>query len=171
MSNIYVAGDLHLGHKNICKFRTNFSTAEEHDATVLHNILSTCRKRDTLILLGDCFFTKESLNHLRHINKYVGSVKLVLGNHDTDNDERKQNIRDIVNEQLVSGVYGLLSYKGVWLSHAPIHPDELRGRNNVHGHTHAYKIKDDRYRCVSLEQIDYKPLLFQEAISQFKKAS
>jgi calcineurin-like phosphoesterase family protein len=59
-------------------------------------------------------------------------------------------------------VYSLFKYKNMWLSHAPIHPDELRGRVNIHGHTHYHVIDDSRYLNVCMEQIDYTPIELHE---------
>ena len=41
---ILLAGDLHLSHKNILKYRTglNLTTVEEHDELVVENILKKC---------------------------------------------------------------------------------------------------------------------------------
>ena len=64
-------------------------------------------------------------------------------------------------------VMGGFSYKGVWLTHIPIHPDELRGRPNIHGHTHNHIINDNRYLNVCMEQINYRPLEFTEAVKVF----
>ena len=51
MSKVWVCADLHLGHKNITKFRTQFTTAEEHHKTVMKNFLTTVGKRDKVFLL------------------------------------------------------------------------------------------------------------------------
>lgn len=48
-------------------------------------------------------------------------------------------------------VHGLLKYKEFWLSHAPLHPDELRGKNNVHGHVHTESVNDLQYLNVSVD--------------------
>ena len=56
MSNVWVCADLHLGHKAITKYRTQFSTAEEHHLTILDNVLTCVGKRDKIFLLGDIVF-------------------------------------------------------------------------------------------------------------------
>jgi calcineurin-like phosphoesterase family protein len=160
MANVYFIGDTHWGHKNICNFRTQFSSVEEHDEVILDNILSTVGKRDTLWLLGDCFFTEDSLDNLREINKHVRTTHLVLGNHDSDSGVRQNNLRTVLSEGLVSKVGALFKYKGFWLSHAPIHDQELRGHMNIHGHTHDEVIPDDRYVGVSCERVGYVPVSF-----------
>lgn len=60
--------------------------------------------------------------------------------------------------QYYDKVYSLLKYKGMWLSHAPIHPDELRGKPNVHGHCHYHEIDDPRYLNVCVEHTEMMPV-------------
>lgn len=169
MSEVYFVGDLHLGHKNICKYREQFQTQEEHDEYVMNKVLETGTKRDTLVLLGDCFFTEESLNALRLFRKKFRKIVFILGNHDSDNAQRQANIRTIIKEDLVDEIHSLWRYKEFWVSHAPIHPEELRGKKNLHGHCHSYVVSDtDNYRCVSLEQINYSPIPLKEIRSEFK---
>ena len=160
MSTVYFASDLHHGHKNICNFRHQFSTVEEHDEYISDRILSTCDKRDTLWLLGDLFFASESIKYFVNYHKYIGNINIVLGNHCTDNSVRLQNTKYIA--QYCNKIGSLFSYNGFWLSHAPIHPMELRGKRNIHGHMHNETVDDDRYFSVCLEQIDYKPITFSE---------
>ena len=161
MSKVYFIADLHLGHKGICRFRPEFKSVEEHDKFIVSNILKVCGKRDSLYLLGDCFFTEESLDHLREISKKVGSIHLVLGNHDTEDGKKRGYVKTMLVEGLINSIHSLVSYKGCWLSHAPIHSEELRGKLCVHGHTHAEVIEDARYFGVSCEQINYTPIDFQ----------
>jgi calcineurin-like phosphoesterase family protein len=59
-------------------------------------------------------------------------------------------------------VAGIIKYKGFWLSHAPIHPEELRGKPNIHGHVHTNTLNDSRYFNASLENIGYKPVSIEE---------
>jgi len=171
MSRVYFIADLHFGHKNICKFRTQFETVQDHDKFVLDGILSTCGKRDTLYLLGDCFFTEYSLEYLREIKAKIGQVHLILGNHDSENGRRQGYIKTMLSQGLIDNIHGLLSYKGCWISHAPIHDKELRGKFCVHGHTHNVVINDNRYFGVSCEQINYKPINFQEVIKQLESGN
>lgn len=160
MTQVYFISDTHFGHKNICKYRTQFSTPEEHDRFVFNNIMSVSGKRNILWLLGDSFFTKESMALYREINERFMQVNVVFGNHCADNDERIKNAREIAATCNKFGA--LFSYKGFWLSHAPIHPDELRGKKMIHGHVHDQTLDDNRYFNVSCENIGYKPISLNE---------
>lgn len=65
-------------------------------------------------------------------------------------------------------VYALRKYKGRWMQHAPLHPMELRGTRQLHGHSHySLMLKgegggeiDDRYINCCVEYVGYIPVLF-----------
>lgn len=158
MCEQYFLGDIHIGHKNILKYRPEFPSLEEHDARIMDNILSTVGKRDLLWLTGDCFFTKESLDFLRTLRSHIPRINLVLGNHDTDNRERVDNVKTIIREDLVDKVGAIFTVKDFWVTHAPIHSEELRGKRNIHGHVHTNTLEDPRYYNTSCENVGYKPI-------------
>ena len=109
---------------------------------------------------GDCFFTSESIKYLGQLRLGPGHIRyinLVLGNHDTQSADGRVGLGMSMNSHLLNQVHGLVKYKSAWLSHAPLHPDELRGKMNIHGHCHSRAIQDSRYFCVSCEQVDYTP--------------
>lgn len=143
MSKVYFISDLHLGHKNILNFTKGhrFGTSvDTHDFALVSQWNSVVTNRDTVWVLGDVCFDIEKMPLLEEMN---GNKKLVLGNHD------KFDIG--VYLKYFSKVAGLVPYKGYWLSHAPIHPNELRGRKNIHGHVHLSSIEDERYINVCVE--------------------
>ncbi len=152
---VYAIADTHFGHGNIIRYRPQFSTLDDHDEHIAENILRLCGKRDSLYILGDAFVGAESHYYLHLISEHVEHMHIVLGNHC---DERKgaPSVKDMI--RVCKSVHGFKQYKNAWLSHAPIHPAELRGRVNVHGHVHANVIDDERYICVSCEAINYTPV-------------
>ena len=155
MSFIYVVGDLHFGHSNICNFRQGVNSEEEHREIVVHNWNSVVTKRDIVYVLGDAVFTSEALPT---IDRLKGQKFLVLGNHD------KLSAREYLAH--FSEVYGLVNRRKCWLSHAPVHPLELRGKINVHGHVHYASIPDKAYRNVSLENtIGFRPVKLEDVIN------
>ena len=158
MSKVWVCADLHLGHKNITKFRTQFATAEEHHETVMENFLTTVGKRDKVFLLGDIVF-KEGIEYAAKLDRLGANLILVKGNHDA-------------YDLWADSVQGLMSYKGAWLSHAPVHPQELDYRKqgfNIHGHLHGGFINDPRYFNVSLEHTNYRPILMTDVLEQLRE--
>ena len=74
-----------------------------------------------------------------------GRKVLICGNHDTDHNPMK------ILCEYFDEVYSLYKWHEFWLSHCPIHPDELRGKLNIHGHVHHATINDKRYFNTSLE--------------------
>jgi calcineurin-like phosphoesterase family protein len=73
----------------------------------------------------------------------------------------------------------MVRYKGAFLTHCPVHPQELEYRTsiNIHGHLHEYNVTkniirgtrdtnlgvpDKRYINVSCEQVNYQPKTLKE---------
>lgn len=150
MANVWFIGDIHGGHRNVHKFRTSFESEEQHFQYVKGNFHKVVGKRDKVFFMGDTAFTEE---RLIDISSWVCDSKvLICGNHDTDNI----SMRTLVS--YFDEVHSLLRYKKFWLSHCPIHPDELRGKINIHGHVHHANINDKRYFNTSLENTGYFPV-------------
>lgn len=174
MSRLMISSDLHLGHKNIIKYREQFSTAEEHHETIFENLATTINKRDTLFLLGDIAFTLEWHQRIAEIN--CRHKVLLLGNHDTDRSVKIHQFAGFYDK-----VHGLLSHRNYWFSHCPMHPQELRNRlGNIHGHLHGNNVwidgeapkedgfseLDTRYFNACVEHTDWKPISFKELTQQ-----
>lgn len=168
MSRLFLTSDMHLGHKNILKFREGFKSQEEHDETLFENLASSVNKRDSIIFLGDIAFELEWLAKIAGIK--CAKKTLILGNHDTE--------RGITTRQLslaYDSVESLYSKRNVYFSHCPIHESQFRGRShNIHGHLHddiihkagaMLMVPDSRYINVCVEHTDYKPILFSEAMN------
>lgn len=133
MSNVWFIGDIHAGHNGIQKFR-HFVKSEEHNRELIEKCWRrVVTKRDIVYVLGDAAFTQEGLDWIATL---PGLKYLVRGNHDRLSTEAYLKV--------FKEVYGIFRYKGYWLTHAPIHPDELRGKVNLHGHVHYQTIIDSR---------------------------
>lgn len=170
MTRLVLAGDLHLGHHNICKYREGFESAEHHHETILQNVKEFVNKRDTLWLMGDVAFDKYWLGRINEIK--CRRKVLICGNHDT---ERGLDIWDLV--EVYDDVKSLVSHRKFWFSHAPIHPQEIRGRiGNIHAHLHQDVVnkhvggkvfeKDPRYLNVSIDHHDLKPVTFSDLMKK-----
>jgi calcineurin-like phosphoesterase family protein len=167
--NRYICSDLHLGHKNICKYRDEFISDESHDLFIKKGLEEVDGKKSMIFFLGDIALDYESLEF---ISKLKARKVLICGNHDLDRQVNKMS--DLV--EVYDDVYGLYKYKGFWLSHAPIHPCELRGKKNIHGHTHRYLMLDseskvdNNYVNVSMDYMMHqyrRPAIeFNEAVSE-----
>lgn len=117
--------DLHLGSRTAARLRL-FDSVEKHDAYIVSTLMMQCTKRSLLWILGDVASTEESL-HLLHA--IPGRKRLIIGNHD---DLGFKTYLKYFDE-----VHGFMRYKQCWLSHCPIHPQEMiRVSLNIHGHIH-----------------------------------
>ena len=142
MTQVFFIGDLHFGHKNIQNFRKEIVSEEDNRNKICLDWNERVGKRDTVYVLGDACFTMDTIDEFASLK---GEKYLIRGNHDLLNTS--------VYLKYFKEVYGLLKYKEFWLSHAPIHPDELRGRLNIHGHVHYSSIPDERYVNTSVENL------------------
>lgn len=166
MSRVWLCSDTHLGHSNIPTFRwksngDKFFISEEHDEYITSQILGCVGKRDVLIIAGDVCFTKEAFKHIRTIASAVQTLKIVIGNHDFERSGAP-TVEDY--REIGATLHSMIKYKGYWITHAPIHPDELRGKKNIHGHVHYCDIiNDERYVnvCMESEWCNFKPIDFQ----------
>lgn len=178
----WIISDTHLGHKGIEHFRkrarpenigakwdvvTNplipMSSGEQHEA--VYESLAQIPKRATLFLLGDIAFTKVWLDRIKKLpckNKI-----LFAGNHCLP--RKDISMKDLVDTY--EQVYALHKYKGYWMQHSPIHQQELRGKRDIHGHTHYQLMLDEngqpdpRYINVCCEYTGHKPITWEYAIS------
>lgn len=150
MSNSTFWSDLHLDHPKALQVREWFPTLKEYQEYVCDIWIDKVTPRTTIYLLGDIAFTWEGLGILK---KLPGKKLLVGGNH----DHTRNSTRDLL--EVYDEIYGLHRHRsGLWLSHAPIHHSELRGKLNVHGHTHEKIIQDPRYINVCIEHLRDGPV-------------
>ena len=163
MSIVRFIADLHFSHQNMAT-RRGFSTIEEHDEHIIAKWNSVVNKRDVTYILGDITMEKSSPYPL--LDRLNGIKHIVLGNHD-----RRQDTKKLFD--YAESVGGMLQYKGIFLTHCPIHSDELKYgiTKNIHGHIHdkvvmkmlvGWEVPDERYFCVSCEQVDYLPKSLKE---------
>ena len=168
MSIVRFIADLHLGHKFMATHR-GFASVEEHDEHIIAQWNSVVHKRDTTYILGDV--TMEKAEQYALLDRLNGAKRIVLGNHDLPKHVPKL----LEHVQFVSGME---KYKGIFMTHCPIHPMELEHRvsRNIHGHIHSalvmYPVRlfgiklfdrvDRRYHCVSCEHVDFIPRTLKE---------
>lgn len=183
MPSVYLIADPHFGHANICKFHNYDGTktrpwdnVDEMDEEMVKRWNDTVKPVDKVYMLGDIAINRKSLAILDRLN---GDKVLIKGNHDifklTDYTKYFRDIR----------AYHVMN--GCILSHIPVHKDSIaRFSCNIHGHLHNNRVRKPRgvnvktgeilysndidpdYFCVSVEQIDYTPILFEEVIQRIK---
>lgn len=148
MGAVYICSDLHIGHANIANYRKEVTSEADNRELIKSHWDKKVTKRDLVWVLGDAAFTEEAIDWIGQLN---GEKRLVRGNHD--------DLPTTSYLRAFTEVYGLFKYKKMWLSHAPIHPQELRGRTNLHGHTYYHNISSDfggddiRYFNCSVENL------------------
>lgn len=164
MSNVYFTSDLHIGHRNIAKYRSFIDSCEENTEFIIENFKGLT-KRDHLYILGDSVFSSDLL---WVIDEIPCKKSLVLGNHclqysNYDYAELRHHFEK---------VYGFYKYKDSWLSHCPVHPLELRGRFNIHGHNHAGEDFGEGYFnvCIDvlMEKFNKPYISYKEIIGEVK---
>lgn len=166
---VYAWSDTHLNHKNILKYRPQFNSLKQHEEYILSSLSETITKRDKIYLLGDNSFDLDGFNKLMRAIPQGAVVVYMGGNHDFERNKRY--FQDVaMHEQISEFGAGLLkerTYKA-WMSHSPIHPAELRGKVNIHGHVHDNTIQDNRYINVSVDNVG-KPVNL-ELIREYVKS-
>ncbi len=163
----FLIADTHFGHANILTFKRNnglplrdFPNIDEHDELLIDNWNSVVSTNDKVYHLGDVGF--KSFSKLGYILERLNGTKvLIKGNHDGFKlSQYQQYFKDI------RGTHQLDKFI---LSHIPIHPESLsRWRGNIHGHVHDNTLQDDRYINVSVENINFTPIDFEEIRSRYK---
>lgn len=174
----FVCADMHLGHRSITKFlrpdgskERPWDDVEEMNEALIANWNSVVQPKDTVIVLGDFVINRSALPLAARLN---GTKELVMGNHDTMRAE----------EYLVyfKKLHGCKVFDDYVMSHIPLHPASVfpRYKGNCHGHLHngvvlinydnqgaTWEEVDNLYVCVSMEQINYTPVAWEEIKLKF----
>ena len=179
MPAIFLVSDTHFGHAGVCRFLREDGTKlrpwdspEEMDEEMIKRWNETVRPNDKVYHLGDVVINRKALKTLGRLN---GEKVLIKGNHDI--------FKLIDYLPYFKDIRGYHVMNGMILSHVPVHPESLaRFGTNIHGHLHANRVKmkvryphketeiiDPRYFNVSVEQIDFTPILFEQAIIKIKE--
>jgi calcineurin-like phosphoesterase family protein len=166
MSNVFYTADTHFNHPFVAGTR-GFSTAEEHDETLIENFNKRVHKKDHLWILGD-------LNHgsltegLAQASRLNGVKHLVFGNHDPGHPMHKGSHAKMkrymeVFESVSLHEQHIIAGQMVNLSHFPYkgdHKPEDRytgwrlkdeGLHLLHGHVHHKWLLDGYQHNVGLD--------------------
>ena len=180
MPSVFLVSDTHFGHAGVCRFLCDdnvtkirpWTDPEEMDEALVKNWNDVVRPNDKVYHLGDVVINRRCLQTLRRLN---GDKVLIKGNHDIFKlSDYTPYFRDVRGYHVMNNMI---------LSHIPIHPDGLyRFRANIHGHTHQRRVMrevydpmydtrseiDPRYFNVSVECIDFKPILFEDVVKRIE---
>jgi len=168
--SVFFTSDIHLCHKAIAKYRPEFKSLEEHDEHWLSKF-EKLGKRDIVFVLGDFLFDSPNYEmYIQRIRKFRCRIKLIMGNHDSKLLYQEINQKPQSPDGSIELQLPLFSYKNFWLSHCPIHPQEMRTRKgNIHGHLHNSVLDDDKYFDVSPEKHNFDFVDFEKIKEHFKK--
>jgi calcineurin-like phosphoesterase family protein len=174
MPAVFLYSDPHFSHSGMCKFTKKDGTkvrpwtdTAEMDDELVRRFNERVSVNDKVYFLGDVVINRKGLKVLGRLN--CKNLVLIKGNHDIFQlDDYTPYFRDIRGYHVM---------KGVILSHIPIHPDSLgRFGAQIHGHLHTDrvmmdgvagdKVIDPRYLSVCVEQIDYTPILLEDAFKR-----
>ena len=174
MPAVFLVSDTHFGHAGVCRFLREDGTKlrpwdnpEEMDEEMVKRWNETVRPKDKVYHLGDVVINRKALKTLERLN---GDKILIKGNHDIFRlEDYLPYFRDIRGYHVMNGMI---------LSHIPVHESSLyRFGTNIHGHLHANRVMTEiwgkeeihpSYFNVSVEQIDFRPILFEDAIKRIK---
>ena len=185
MPSVFLVSDTHFGHTGVCRFTRNdgvtklrpWDDADEMDEAMVKAWNERVKPTDKVYHLGDVVIARKALKIMERLN---GDKVLIRGNHDIYKDgDYSKYFRSIRAYHVMNGMI---------LSHIPLHSDSMgRFGTNIHGHTHANRVKqargvdartgevlysdknDVRYHCVCVEQTpDFAPILFEDVIKNIE---
>lgn len=172
MPDIFLIADLHFSQEGACKWLNSdgtkmrpFESAFEMDEVLIANWNKVVSPSDKVYVLGDVAMKKSAVSLIGQCN---GKKVLVKGNHDI------YKLSDYT--PYFYDIRGSHKLDNFILTHIPLHPDSLARwcGGNIHGHLHSGNVDyidwhreygdtvDPRYFCVSVEQINYTPIAFEE---------
>ena len=182
MPAVFLVSDTHFGHAGVCRFLRNdgitklrpWDNPEEMDEVMIKRWNERVRPNDKVYHLGDVVINRRAMSTLARLN---GDKVLIRGNHDIfRDDEYRQYFRELRAYHVMNGLI---------LSHIPVHEASLgRFGCNIHGHLHANRVMkargvdartgeilysneiDTRYWCACVEQTDFAPILFEDALKK-----
>ena len=172
MPSVFLVSDTHFGHAGVCRFTCDdgvtkirpWTDPNEMDEEMVKRWNETVGKNDKVYHLGDVVINRRCLATLRRLN---GDKVLIKGNHDIFKlQDYLPHFRDIRGYHVMNNII---------LSHVPVHPESSgRFRANIHGHLHQRRVLKDGeidpfYFNVSVEQTDFRPILFEEVLKRISE--
>jgi len=182
MPATFLVSDTHFGHMGVCRFTRNdgvtklrpWDTADEMDEAMVKAWNERVKPNDKVYHLGDVVINRKALAIMHRLN---GDKVLIRGNHDIfRDDEYRAYFRELRAYHVMNGLI---------LSHIPVHEASLgRFGCNIHGHLHANRVMkargvdartgeilysdeiDPRYWSACVEQTDFAPILFEDALKR-----
>jgi calcineurin-like phosphoesterase family protein len=178
----YVISDTHFNHTNIIKYCDRpFRDTNHMNEIMILNWNNLVKPNDTVIHCGDFSFGNAEMA-IPIMQRLNGFKTLLRGNH--DHKKFWKAYAELENVLLAEYTYRHVGEYVVWFSHypddvnlkgTPKHTKKFRSGVDihVHGHIHNHVVKDPDPRKinVSVEVINYTPVLLETLIENHVKAS
>lgn len=141
---------MHFGHSNIIGFdKRPFINTKEMDEELIRRWNSVVTPSDSVYILGDFCWSRNSDDWINYLNKLNGQKFLIKGNHDAKlTDKAKKKFAQICDYKEVKE-----NGKTIILSHYPILTYRSDYRENIYmfyGHVHKTKEADVITEMISL---------------------
>lgn len=151
---VFFIADTHFDDAMImnCESRP-FADVKSMNEAIIANWNDTVEKDDEVFFVGD-------VGNPEYVSKLNGKKYLIKGNHDKLSNEeyRAAGFAEVYDYPII--------YNDFWIvSHEPVYVNMNMPYANIFGHVHnspLYKTVSARSYCVSLERLDYKPVLFED---------
>lgn len=169
--SVYFMSDIHADDLNCNKKYRGFESNEAYYEVLYEKWFKKITNRDKIFILGDVSKTVKGLEIYAEL---PGLKHLVMGNHDLLNIDLYRKYFDKIS--------GFFKYKNCWVSHCPVHAQEIYGRPNIHGHLHKSGVGrepdrillpdgtiDHRYFNANVDMNNYSPIAFDEIHEYFTK--
>lgn len=164
----WVLSDTHFGHDKIIEY---CNRPKNHEQIILDNIVKTVNKQDVLIHLGDITFGLNKIEWLQRLSGIPCRKWLVKGNHDNNGLNTYLDYFDFVGDSL-SLIY---QKTNILFSHKPTNLSNSKFDINIHGHLHnsnhhSYDYYSENHINVSVEVIDFQPVLLSLLVLKWKNS-
>jgi len=164
MQKVWFTSDLHLGHKRIIGYnRPQYRNLHEMHYDIIQRWNARIGDKDTVWVLGDVVFGKDSYMRLPLLDQLKGRKNLILGNHDNyPMDNYMKYFKKIEGSNKLGKCV---------ITHIPVHTQQLESRfkANIHGHLHDGSLPDERYINVNMDVCDMTPVSWGSIESKISK--
>ena len=160
ISRIYIIADTHFGDDDIRLYEERpFPDTESMDREMIRRWNEVVSEQDRVYHLGDfCSQGEERCREL--LSRLNGHKYLIVGNHDlylTPQKWRELGFEECYDLPVILEQFFILS-------HEPLYVCRSMPYANLFGHVHnmpTYRSVSSRSACVSVERIDYTPVLLE----------
>jgi len=152
---IHFISDTHFGHKNIIKYcNLPFLDVEEMDEVLIKNWNNVVDSKDTVYHLGDFSFRDPNA----YVNRLKGKIVLIRGGHDFKFKNELRCFNDVFDLKTIK-----IKDKTIVLCHYCLRVWDKSHYNSWHlfGHSHGKLESIGKSHDVSVNNIDFKPISFE----------